>query len=319
MISAAKLAWLQQTGRRSLIGTAKSDLSLRPIWHHKQGRVQAHIFVCFRPTCSQRRSSSGTSAPASATVHARSCSSCGTSRASTSCGRSQTKLRAGRTGERRGPPCGARRRNGRQFATGKKTDTRSRDHSARSGREGSHSLESSDPHPIGQARSQAASARAAPRPRAGAGPRGPSGHGLRVSSASSSTLPLRCRSEKHRLARDPPTSPSPASWRAHARSAIARVHGLPEIKLSEGKCHLEQYTGSRISCPSSPPWGARDASAGAGSGGSESDAVARWARPVAVLPDPGIRDLPKVGPRCLGEEPGPARWPQRAPTAILPS
>lgn len=25
----------------------KSDISIRPIWHHKQNRVQAHIFVCF--------------------------------------------------------------------------------------------------------------------------------------------------------------------------------------------------------------------------------------------------------------------------------
>src|SRR5262249_41887838 len=25
----------------------KSDLSIRPVWHQKQGRVQAHIFVCF--------------------------------------------------------------------------------------------------------------------------------------------------------------------------------------------------------------------------------------------------------------------------------
>jgi transposase len=25
----------------------KSDLSIRSVWHHKQNRVQAHIFVCF--------------------------------------------------------------------------------------------------------------------------------------------------------------------------------------------------------------------------------------------------------------------------------
>ena len=25
----------------------KSDLCLRPIWHHKQGRIQAHILICF--------------------------------------------------------------------------------------------------------------------------------------------------------------------------------------------------------------------------------------------------------------------------------
>jgi transposase len=96
MTSAENIAWLQQTGRRYLIGTAKSelkrfarevadardwqavrdgveaktseelwrtyiqlteaeavfrihksDLSIRPIWHQKAERVQAHILVCF--------------------------------------------------------------------------------------------------------------------------------------------------------------------------------------------------------------------------------------------------------------------------------
>ena len=26
----------------------KSDLSIRPVWHHKEERVRAHILVCFR-------------------------------------------------------------------------------------------------------------------------------------------------------------------------------------------------------------------------------------------------------------------------------
>jgi transposase len=25
----------------------KSDLAIRPIWHHKAGRIKAHILVCF--------------------------------------------------------------------------------------------------------------------------------------------------------------------------------------------------------------------------------------------------------------------------------
>ena len=25
----------------------KSDLAIRPIWHHKEGRIKAHILVCF--------------------------------------------------------------------------------------------------------------------------------------------------------------------------------------------------------------------------------------------------------------------------------
>jgi transposase len=32
----------------------KQDLGLRPIWHHEQDRVQAHIFVCFLALCLQK-------------------------------------------------------------------------------------------------------------------------------------------------------------------------------------------------------------------------------------------------------------------------
>ena len=39
--------YIQLTDAEAAFRIQKSDLSLRPIWHHKQARVQAHIFVCF--------------------------------------------------------------------------------------------------------------------------------------------------------------------------------------------------------------------------------------------------------------------------------
>jgi transposase len=39
--------YVQLTEAESAFRIQKSDLSIRPIWHHKQHRVQAHIFVCF--------------------------------------------------------------------------------------------------------------------------------------------------------------------------------------------------------------------------------------------------------------------------------
>ena len=39
--------YVQLTEAEAAFRIQKSDLSIRPIWHHKQGRVQAHIFVCF--------------------------------------------------------------------------------------------------------------------------------------------------------------------------------------------------------------------------------------------------------------------------------
>ena len=39
--------YIQLTEAESAFRVHKSDLGLRPIWHHKEGRVQAHIFVCF--------------------------------------------------------------------------------------------------------------------------------------------------------------------------------------------------------------------------------------------------------------------------------
>lgn len=39
--------YVQLTQAEAAFRTAKSDLGLRPIFHHKQGRVQAHILVCF--------------------------------------------------------------------------------------------------------------------------------------------------------------------------------------------------------------------------------------------------------------------------------
>ena len=39
--------YVQLTQAEAAFRTAKSDLGLRPIFHHKQDRVQAHILVCF--------------------------------------------------------------------------------------------------------------------------------------------------------------------------------------------------------------------------------------------------------------------------------
>lgn len=39
--------YIQLTEAEAAFRIHKSDLSMRPIWHHKQGRVQAHILVCF--------------------------------------------------------------------------------------------------------------------------------------------------------------------------------------------------------------------------------------------------------------------------------
>ena len=39
--------YVQLTEAEAAFRIEKSDLSIRPIWHHKQDRVQAHIFVCF--------------------------------------------------------------------------------------------------------------------------------------------------------------------------------------------------------------------------------------------------------------------------------
>jgi transposase len=40
-------AYIQLTEAESAFRIHKSDLSIRPIWHHKQDRVLAHILVCF--------------------------------------------------------------------------------------------------------------------------------------------------------------------------------------------------------------------------------------------------------------------------------
>ena len=40
-------AYIQLTEAESAFRILKSDLSIRPIWHQKKERVQAHILVCF--------------------------------------------------------------------------------------------------------------------------------------------------------------------------------------------------------------------------------------------------------------------------------
>ncbi|MDF9834333.1 hypothetical protein M2103_002579 [Ereboglobus sp. PH5-5] len=39
--------YVQLTQAEAAFRTSKSDLGLRPVFHHKQERVQAHILVCF--------------------------------------------------------------------------------------------------------------------------------------------------------------------------------------------------------------------------------------------------------------------------------
>ena len=40
-------AYIQLTDAETAFRIHKSDLSLRPVWHQKENRVQAHILVCF--------------------------------------------------------------------------------------------------------------------------------------------------------------------------------------------------------------------------------------------------------------------------------
>ena len=40
-------AYIQLTDAETAFRIQKSDLSLRPVWHQKEGRVKAHILVCF--------------------------------------------------------------------------------------------------------------------------------------------------------------------------------------------------------------------------------------------------------------------------------
>ncbi len=39
--------YIQLTEAEAAFRIQKSDLSIRPIWHHKQGRIKAHILICF--------------------------------------------------------------------------------------------------------------------------------------------------------------------------------------------------------------------------------------------------------------------------------
>lgn len=40
-------AYIQLTEAEEAFRIQKSDLRIRPVWHHKQERVEAHILVCF--------------------------------------------------------------------------------------------------------------------------------------------------------------------------------------------------------------------------------------------------------------------------------
>ena len=39
--------YIQLTEAEAAFRIQKSELSIRPVWHQKKGRVQAHILVCF--------------------------------------------------------------------------------------------------------------------------------------------------------------------------------------------------------------------------------------------------------------------------------
>ena len=59
--------YIQLTQAESAFRIHKTELSIRPVWHQKKERVQAHIFVCFLAYVLWRLSSNGRSGPASAT------------------------------------------------------------------------------------------------------------------------------------------------------------------------------------------------------------------------------------------------------------
>ncbi len=46
MMSEENLEFLSQPGRHYLIGTRRSELLIRPMWHQYDGRVEAHVMVC---------------------------------------------------------------------------------------------------------------------------------------------------------------------------------------------------------------------------------------------------------------------------------
>ena len=46
-ISLASVRHIQLTEAEAAFRIQKSDLAIRPIWHQREDRVQAHIFVCF--------------------------------------------------------------------------------------------------------------------------------------------------------------------------------------------------------------------------------------------------------------------------------
>jgi hypothetical protein len=39
--------YIQLSEAEAAFRIQKSDLCIRPIWHHKQGRIKAHILICF--------------------------------------------------------------------------------------------------------------------------------------------------------------------------------------------------------------------------------------------------------------------------------
>jgi hypothetical protein len=65
-------AYIQLTEAEEALRLHKGDLVMRPVWHQKEDRVQAHILFAFWPMCSGKRWASGVNAPASATNRARS-------------------------------------------------------------------------------------------------------------------------------------------------------------------------------------------------------------------------------------------------------
>ena len=44
-------AYMQLTEAEAAFRVHKSDLQIRPVWHHREHRVGAHILVCFLALC----------------------------------------------------------------------------------------------------------------------------------------------------------------------------------------------------------------------------------------------------------------------------
>jgi len=82
--------YIQLTDAEAAFRIQKSELGIRPVWHQRADRVQAHILVCFLAYVLWKTLGSGNDAPASAKARAPSSTNSNAFRAPMSCCRPRT-------------------------------------------------------------------------------------------------------------------------------------------------------------------------------------------------------------------------------------